>query len=364
MTQRDDSHENASIADLTARRHLKERIAGLEFALDAALSLNEVPLQLTQALRAPAGTLQRISLTLNDGRAIRVIVHPIGDPDPTREVAIWQHLTATAPLLAPGRQLQAMDPAITVVEAGTAVLVNAAQSRTAVRAALNMLRFPALAFPAPLAWIWRQARRRPAHTGAAIVAAVAVGTAVAMTATHHPTGQPPVLIQARPSFPIALDAAAQPTSSPAPSPTAVEPRRPHAEPTVPPRPSPGPRPPTSGDQPSATSTPEQAPSPAPRPSSKPSRQNAKAPAPAVHDEGAAPSTGPTPASAGTTPTPAAPTRDVPAPEPTPTSTATSSASPSAPTPVPAPTASAPPARDCHLIDVDIKLPVLGVDLCL
>ncbi len=363
MTKRDDSPESASIADLTARRRLQEQIAGLECALDAALTLHEVPIQLTQALRAPTGTLHTVPLHLPDGQGARIVVHPIGEPDPVREAAIWQHLTTVGPALSPGRQLQSMDPAIAVVEIGTATLVNTAQSRLAVRAALRMLRFPALALPAPLAWIWRQARRRPAQAGVAVVAAVAVGTAVAMTA-HHPTGQAPVLTQARPSVPIALDAAAQPTSSPAP--TMRDTRRPHAEPTVPPRLSPGPQPPAPGDRPSPTSAPKQASSPAPGRSSQHSRQSVKSSAAAPRPT--APSRSTTPPSTRPTPTANAPspTRDVPASEPTPTSTATSSAPPPEPSSPPAPTASAPPpaGRDCRILNVDIKLPILGVDLCL
>jgi len=356
--------------------HLRNKVAGLEHALDAAIAAHQVPTEIAQALRAPMGTLHTITLRLG-GQRTRVVVNPIGAPDPEREVQAWQDILQAVPTATtPGRQLRAMEPAIAAVEIGAAVLINTEQTRAAVRAALRMLRAAPFLIPAPVVWLWQKARSSPARTGtAAVVTVVAIGTAgMLATATAKQIHTAPH------GVPTRLESVV--VTAPTPPPPQVTPRvgedkrdhdRTQPEQKPPPpgdRPAPGgrrsPGPADSGGAPDAPRpSPRSAPSPRQNPQplqqAKPQEQSPTNRPPAQQPTRGAEATSRPPTRPPTTgPATQRPDPTTQAPRPTATATRTQTQPTQAPPTTPAPGG----GKDCHLVDVDIHLPPIGVGLCL
>ncbi|MGN9784579.1 hypothetical protein ACTMTF_24295 [Nonomuraea sp. ZG12] len=108
------------VTDLEVRVHLQHEVASLQRALDAALSPREVPIAVSQAMRAPdTGTqeIQTISLDI-DGTPARIALHPLGHADAERELAARAVICAAADRIT-GRQLRPMDPAIGAIDLGS-----------------------------------------------------------------------------------------------------------------------------------------------------------------------------------------------------------------------------------------------------
>ncbi|MFF3665376.1 hypothetical protein [Microtetraspora malaysiensis] len=346
------------VTDLAARLELRSQITQLEQALDAALSLHEIPPQLCQAMRAPAGSLHDVTLDVDD-YAARVIVHPLGLVDPTREVAVWNDLMSAATYITPGQQLRTMEPAIAAVQIGTARMVNTGQPRPAARAAIRMLRYNST-LPAAIAWLWARARKHATQSAgkaaavAATTAAVTIST-VALAATLISRETPPEIPPAsnQPALAHVVEDPEQPVTGGATSPTPTP--RVELSPYSPPPTQPGfrglPRdqgePPDDGsasrpESESMTKRPEPQASNA-GPSAQPSREPSTAPS-ANHSTtpSLTPSATSTPSpTRSTTPTPS-PTRSA-TPTPSPTRSATPTPSPTrSATPTPSPTRSATP----------------------
>jgi hypothetical protein len=354
----------APTADLEAHRKLRDEITGLQRALDAAMSLHQVPLELCHALRVPAGTMQAARLDIS-AEPVRVIVQPVGEADPEREIAAWREVvTAVAECRSTGEQLRRMEPEILAIEIGAAALVlNTEHSRAAVRGAMRLLRHGALA-PAPIAWLLKPARRHPRR--AAAVAAVAMAAVVASAGLILVSASRPAQVDAldRPRPPAAPSALATGVASPAPRPSAAPSAS--ASKPAPEREGRQTSPPVDPGTP-ATGTDDGA-----RPVDGADRdQGRDQGTDGGSDPDSSPTTSPRPSSPPTTspppPGPVAsprPTRTRPAPTPSspppPTATAPAPSSPEPPSTAPAPA----PRRDCHLLDVDADLPLVNLDVCL
>ncbi|MEO3874790.1 hypothetical protein ABGB18_38900 [Nonomuraea sp. B12E4] len=216
------SADARAITDLTTRLRLLQKIAGLEKALQAALSLRQVPLEVSQALRAPQYEVQAVHLDV-DGRAAHIALHPMGQADAEYELEVWADIRhAAAECTATGQMLRPMNAAIGAIRLDDNLLIlNSRQTRDQMRAAKGALQH-GLVLAAPLAWAWKKARQTPKQAAAAAAVALAIAAgAWVLTATSSPP-------EVRPRFEAALDptatytgpAAAPSTSrSPAPSPS-------------------------------------------------------------------------------------------------------------------------------------------------
>ena len=82
------------IASRVRTRHERTLIAMINSLGLPAYPREEVsrpPLELVQAMRSPKGA-QRLVHTRVSGRHLKVVINPIGKPDPDREAAVWRCL--------------------------------------------------------------------------------------------------------------------------------------------------------------------------------------------------------------------------------------------------------------------------------
>lgn len=348
--------DSAPVGDLTRRIELREEIVSLRRALDAALSLYEVPIELCHTLRAPAGETHVVEL-LSSGQPVRAVISPLGRVDPEREIAIWRDLLdAAASCTRPGEELRRMDSALLAVRvAETTLVVNAVHSRATVRAAIKLLRSGAFV-PLPLVWLWQQARKRPGRAAVA-VAGVVTAVGLALASAHQSAAVEAVDRPTAPAQPFSSEPPPEATRSPTPSPApSTPPRKPLAF-------EPAPLPSMDTEPADDDGDPR-------RPDEQPDDDESNEPRSPDIEDGPDGSEPPTPELARTSPPP----RDAPSGTDQPTRDSTPSRSPSpAPTQAPAEEpaeepATTPPspaaASQCSLINVDVDLPVLNVNLCL
>ncbi|WP_433379102.1 hypothetical protein [Streptosporangium sp. CA-115845] len=351
----------APTSDISTRIELRHQIDNLKRALDAAVSLHEVPIELCHTLRAPPGTSHIVELAVDD-QSMRVVVSPLGRVDPERELAVWRELLDTAALCThPGEQLHRMDPAVLAVHLNTATLVvNTGHPRAVMRAAMKLLQ-PGALVPIPVAWLLDQARTRPGRTTAATAAVVGAAAAaltmtfVSFTAPPQPPRNLPV-VAASPNDdqPSPNDADTPAATDPAPTPPliAFEPAPPPTGDPAPDRDSPDPldpAPPGKKEERNEDDNSDDAPG-SPKPTARPTRSPPPPPDP--------PARTPRSSSPPDQPTSAArPPAQTSAPDPAPTPTPT-------PALAPAQTSSPPPPDPtCHVLDIELSLPILGVDVC-
>lgn len=337
-------------SQISKRIELQHQINILKRALDAAVSLHEVPIELCHTLRTPPGTPHIVELAV-DGQRVRVVVSPLGCVDPERELAIWRELLdASALCVHPGEQLRRMDPALLAIRLNTATLViNTGHPRAVIRVAMKLLH-PGALVPFPVAWLLDQARTRPGRAAAA-AAAVVVGAATALTMTFvsftaapHPSSDVPVV--------AAAPTGDRPLTNNTPTPTDLA--------STPPPDTFEPAPPaTDGPAPDQDS-------PDPLDSAPPTREQERS---EDNDDDAPGSPEPTARPAEPSPPPPGPTPRTPrssSPADQPTSAALPPAQPSAPappTPAPAPAPAPAPDRTCHVLDIELGLPNLDVGVC-
>ncbi|MER6828790.1 hypothetical protein ABT352_22605 [Streptosporangium sp. NPDC000563] len=295
-----------------------------------------MPIELCHTLRTPPGTPHIVELAV-DGQLVRVVVSPLGCVDPERELAIWRELLDTAALCVhPGEQLRQMDPAVLAIRLNTATLViNTGHPRAAIRVAMKLLH-PGALVPFPVAWLLDQARTRPGRAAAAS-AAVVVGAATALTMTLVSFTAAP-----QPSSDLPVVAAAptddRPLTNNAPTPTPADP----ADGPAPDQDSPDPldsAPPTKEQERSEDN--DDAPG-SPEPTARPAEPSPPPPGP----------------------TPLTPRSSSPANQPTSAALPPAQTSAPAPTPpTPEPASSPPPDPICHVLDIELGLPILDVGVC-
>lgn|GEM_PF-3757018 len=64
---------------------------------------DETPIEITRAMRSPAGRDDQKVVLYHDGMVITAAIHPIGRRSPTREAAVWRCLRDTAIEVREGR---------------------------------------------------------------------------------------------------------------------------------------------------------------------------------------------------------------------------------------------------------------------
>ncbi|MFI6290110.1 hypothetical protein ACIBEJ_00910 [Nonomuraea sp. NPDC050790] len=332
---------------------LHDKVHGLQAALDAAVNLHEIPIELCHTLRAPEDEIHPVEFTIDKHRVIAVL-QPLGSTAPNREVAVWRELLAIAKEPpAAGEHLRSMDPALLVIRMDRAVLViNTVHPRPLARAAIRMTRTGA-ALPLPIAWLHYQGRKHPttvtiavlmAGTAAATIALALVNSQGQLHAGPSPTATPPSGIVAESRLPTLSPPA---TGSPAATPPA----------TIDPY--------TSRQTPAAT-TPSSDTRPADediRPTTSTSAERTAEPTPDTGE----PDAGPPDDGPPLVPEPSNGQSDRPQPKSTRSATAPKTETPDSGPSTPKPSTSSPgdpPGRECGLVDTVINLPVVGVDVCL
>ncbi|GAA2657660.1 hypothetical protein GCM10010412_028510 [Nonomuraea recticatena] len=335
----------------------------MQRALDAALSLHQIPIELCHTMRSPATDMHVVDLRIG-AHKLTAVIQPLGRADPAREIAVWRELLDAADTCTqPGEQLRRMDPTLLAVQVSAATLViNTEHSRTAVRAAMRMLRSGAV-LPLPLGLLWQRTRRGPAQVAAAVVVIGAIAaTAMTLTSAAEPHRPPQADNPSAAALPTGGDASLT-AWTPNPTPSISE-RRSSAPPHTPQDLKTSPLA-TQGAKPADDDTrPTRPPRRSPPPSSSPDKPTAS---PSKDREESRPTRSARPSEPNWS---QSPSRASP-PDSTPSRTDRPPASQESPTPqstrppAPQPTPSNSPAsRDCDLVDVGVDLPILDVDICL